>query len=110
MQRFIIQLGLYFRNFKQRFDLRREGETAALVSVIKRLYAKMVARHKHNWLARTEIADRKREHAVEALYTIRTFLLVEVDNHLGIGIGVEVMTLGEQFAGVASAKLYISPL
>src|SRR5579863_4802732 len=61
----------------------------------------MIAGHEQRRRRRAKITDREREHSIQTLYAVRTFLLIEMNNHLGVGVGGKAMALAFEF----SAKL-----
>ena len=72
---------------RQRAQLGREAQLAADVPVVERLDPVAVARE-HEAAAR-RVPDRDREHPAQPLGEAGAVLLVEVDEHLGVGVRAE---------------------
>lgn len=87
---------LQFLGPEQRLDFRGECETASEMGVVKGFYAEMIASNEHGRRARAEIADGECEHTVQALYAVRAFLFIKVDDDFGVGIRCEAVAFGQQ--------------
>ena len=75
---------------EERLELRTEEERAIDLRVVKRLLPKAVSGEDE--LAALLVPEREGEHPVEPLHAACTVLLVEVDDHLGVGLCRETMT------------------
>ena len=67
-------------------------EAAGRLGVVERLDPEAIAGQEQ--LLATLVPDRDREHPVEALDAPRAFLLVEVDDRLGVGVRAVAVPLG----------------
>ncbi len=77
------------RLLEQRLELGGEGERALAQAVVERLDPEAVAGEQQALLAL--VPDRHREHAAQPLGEALAVLLVEVDEHLGVGGGAEAV-------------------
>src|SRR5258707_875980 len=93
MERFGIEFRFNLRNLQERFDFRSERETLPVVKIIERLDSKVIARDDQLRCAESQITNREGEHSVQPLYAVRTFLLIEVNDHLSVGMRGESMSL-----------------
>src|ERR1700727_458702 len=98
MKRFEIEFGFDFRNSQQRLHFRGKRQLTPAQRVIEGLDAEMVAGHKQLGTAGAEIANCESKHAVEAMNAFRAFLLVEMDQNFGIGVGSEAVAFVLQLA------------
>src|SRR5579863_1826133 len=97
MQCLRIKLCLDSCNLQKCFNLRCKCKTITAVEIVERLDTEMVASHEKNRAARSHVTDCESEHSVESLHAVRTFLLIEVQDHFSICMGDEAMTLRFQF-------------
>src|SRR5579871_1114016 len=104
MQRFRIEFGFNPLNMEQRFNLRRKRETIALVKVIERLDAEVIASDKQRRRSRAQIADRKRKHSTKPLDAIGAFLFVQMKDHFSVGMRNETVPLAFEF-GAQTGKI-----
>ena len=81
---------------RERTELRRERELAGVVAVVERLDPVAVAREHEP--ARPGVPDRDGEHAAQAARELRPVLLVEVHEHLRVGMGAERVPLALELA------------
>src|SRR5882724_10510087 len=98
VERFGIEFCFNLRYLQQRFDFRSERKPLALVEIIERLDSEMIAGDEQRRRAGAQITDREGEHSVQPLYAVRTFLLIQVNDHLSVGVGSEAMALAFEFA------------
>src|SRR5581483_7311832 len=74
---------------KQRLDLRRKQERAAVEVPVQRLDAVSIARDEQS--APRSIEDGEREHAVEPIEAVLTPLLESMNDHFGVGVRSELV-------------------
>src|SRR6267154_6416502 len=71
---------------QQGFHFRGKRQLSAEMRVVERLHSKMIACQKQLRPARAQIANSEREHALEAMNTIRALFFVKVDHNFRVGI------------------------
>src|SRR5579864_652706 len=98
VERFGIKFSADSVYLQQCFNLGCEGKAVAVLEVVKGLHPEVVASHEQRRRSRAEVADGESEHAIEPLYTIRAFLLVEVQDHLGISVRGKTVPLTFELA------------
>ena len=108
VQRLGIELSPDARHFQQRLDLGGERHLASAIPIIKRFHTKVIPRKEQDRNSGTCVADRKREHSIQALDALRTFLLVKMQHHFSVGIREEAVTLGQQFTTQFSEVIYFA--
>ena len=96
VQRTVIESAGDFRQSQQRFYFGPESKEPApcIPGVVKRLFAKPVARRKQ--LQLSLIPNSKGEHPIEAAETIRAPLLICFENDFRVAVRVEKVALGLQ--------------
>ena len=81
--------------FEDRANLGCEVAGAATEAVIAGLDAVAVAHKKECPVA--AVVERKHKHATQSRQHVHAVFLIQVDQRLGVGLGLEYMTLGDQF-------------
>jgi len=72
------------------------------MKIIERLDAEVIARHEQRGNRSAKIADGEGEHSVQALYAVRAFFLVKMDDHFGVGVGREAVPFAFEFMAKVS--------
>ena len=81
---------------QQRLDLGGEGEPPGLLGVEQRLLPEVIAREQQ--AAAAPVPDREGEHAAQPREHPLAVVLVQVDQHLGVAAGPELVAPGHQLA------------
>ena len=87
-----IGIARYGATGQQRLGLRGEAQGPAIVGIVERLDAERIAGQQEPALPR--IPQAEGEHAAQRLDHGRAALLVELQHHLGVGVGTEATALG----------------
>src|SRR5579862_9766767 len=73
----------------------------------------MIARHKNDGLAGTQVANAKCEHAVQALNAVWAFLLIKMNNYFSVSVGDKSVAfspqIGSQFAEIVNLTVIGNP-
>src|ERR1700730_487316 len=91
IERVEIEIAGHVRRAEDGLDLGPEVQTSAGFGVVQRLDAEAIARHQER--SRALVPDGEPEHPAQTLDGGRTPLLVRVSERLGVGAGVEAVTL-----------------
>ena len=106
-----VDYGEFGGNGEDRFDFRSEVEISVVERIVKRLFAKAVARE--GQFAFGLIVDGEGEHATQFLDAVGAHFFVEMNNDFGVGVGVEAMAaafeLGAEFGKVVNLAVENDP-
>jgi hypothetical protein len=95
MQRHWVERGIHVRRFQQRLAVGGKAESARRVAVVERLDAQPVAGQEQRALA--QIPEGEGEHADQMLDALFAPFGIGFENDLGVALGEEAVTLGQQF-------------
>ena len=99
-----VDLGAQPGNLQQRLELAAEHDPRAVIRVEKGLFTISIAGQDQR--PRSRVPDREPKHTVESRETGIAPLLVSVNDHLGVGLGVKLVSesleLGAQLAKVVN--------
>src|SRR5579863_1004316 len=95
-QTFGIDLGQFWMQSEDRLDLGSKKEPAVVPGIMQRFLTQPVASQQQRILFR--VVESNREHAAKLLDAVRSHLFVEMDDYLGIAVGVELMAPALEFA------------
>ena len=84
-----IDVARHAGNFEQALQLAGEEQPARLVAIDQRLFAQPIAAEDQP--AAVGVPDGDGEHAVQMREALRPFVLVEVDDGLGVAVGAELV-------------------